>query len=121
MKQYYKGNVEVLRIKNLTVNENTPKIVQERIIVSKDVLFYKTRLGVIIRFEDKCPMPSYQEVVEYMANHLNGNSGPGTYTSGTYISLESLKEAHVSKENEKKLIKERKEQRKLQKKTSSKN
>ena len=82
MRQYYKGNVEVLRIKNLTINKNTPQIIQERIIVNKDVLFYQTRLGVIIRFEDKCPIPTYQEVIDYMSKHLNGESNPGTYTSG---------------------------------------
>jgi hypothetical protein len=121
MKQYYKGNVEVLKVKNLTINKNTPNIVQKRLVVNRDVLFYKTRLGVIIRFEDKCPIPTYHEVLDYMSKYLNGESEPGTYTSGTYVAVDSLKPIEISKEEEKKLIKERKLQKKLQRKTSSKN
>lgn len=121
MKQYYKGNVEVLKVKNLTISKNTPNVAQKRVIVNRDVLFYETRLGVIIRFEDKCPIPTYREVQDYMAKHLNGESEPGTYISGTYVAVDSLKPIEISKEEEKKLIKERKKQRKLQRKTSSKN
>ena len=121
MKKYYKGNVEILKIKNLTIDKKTPQIVQKRIVVNRDVLFYETRLGVIIRFEDKCPIPTYREVLDYMSKHLNGESSPGTYVSGTYVAVDSLKPIEISKDEEKKLIKERKEHRKFQRKTSSKN
>ena len=56
-----------------------------------------------------------------MSKYLNGESEPGTYTSGTYVAVDSLKPIEISKEEEKKLIKERKLQKKLQRKTSSKN
>ena len=121
MKKYYKGNVEVLKIKNLTIDKKTPQIVQKRIVVNRDVLFYETRLGVIIRFEDKCPIPTYHETLDYMSKHLNGESSPGTYVSGTYVAVDSLKPIEISKDEEKKLIKQRKEQRKSQRKTSRKN
>lgn len=119
MKRYYKGNVEVLRIKNLTINSATPEIVKERTVINKNVLFYKTRLGVIIRFEDKCPIPTYNETLEYMSIYLEGKTAPGTYESGAYVAEDSLKRIEMSKEEEKKLIKERRMQRKQQKKASS--
>lgn len=117
MKQYYRGNVEILRIKNLTINKNTPQIIQERIVVNRDVLFYKTCLGVIIKFEDKCPIPTYREVTDYMSKHINGESGPGIYNSGTYVAEDSLQRIGMTKNEEKRLIKERRIQRKLQRKS----
>lgn len=117
MRQYYKGNVEILRVKNLTVNNSTPKVVQERVVVNKDVLFYKTRLGVIIRFQDKCPIPSYNEVVDYMSRHINGKSEPGVHESGIFLAEDSLVPVNISKEEEKKLIKQRRKQKKENKRT----
>ncbi len=112
MRRYYKGNVEVLKVTNLTIDKNVKNIIQKRVIVKKDELFYKNMFGVIIRFDDRCPIPTYDEVIDYMERHLIGESGPGNYCSGSYVDEESLEMVELTSAEKNQLIKTRAKKRK---------
>ena len=112
---YYVAPVEQIHVKNFTATDHTAKVVQARITLQKDVLFYRNIFGVLIRFSDSCPLATYIEAKDYMAPYIYGKHD-GIYTSSEFVDEDNLKPIHVSKEQEKVLKKERRMQRKEQRK-----
>lgn len=102
MKKYYTGSLEVLKVTNLTVSKQAPSIIQERIVLREDVLFYQNCFGVILCFEDKCPLPTYDEVLSYMDKYLNGECPNGTYYSGSFYDENNLARIEITKRATKK-------------------
>ncbi len=119
MKKYYTGSIERLVIKKLNIGDEATRIVQERCIIRKDVLFYKNIMGVVIRFEDKEPMPTYEETSGYMDKYLSESYPAGAYSSGPFFDENQLTRVEMTIAQEKSLIKARKEQRKRTKQSKN--
>lgn len=111
MKKYYIGPVEIIKVTNLKINEQAPKIMQERVILQQNVLFYQNKFNVMIRFEDKCPLATYDEALFYMDRCLTNQHQNEVYCSFPFFDIKNLTRIEITKEKEKELIKKRKEQK----------
>lgn len=112
---FYVAPVEKIQVKNFTATEHTEKVVQARITLQKDVLFYKNIFGVLIRFSDSCPIATYTEVKDYMAPYIYGKHD-GIYTSGEFVDENNLKPVQITKEEVKVLKLQRRAPKKEQRK-----
>lgn len=111
MKKYYRGNVESLVV-NLKVNDQAKSVLKKRVVIQENVLFYKNFFGVIIRFEDGCPLPTYVEATDYMEDYLSGQVPEGKHYSVPFFDEKRLTPVGITRAEEKVLKMQRKEAKK---------
>ena len=121
MKKLYTGEIKKLSIKNLDPKPGAlMNLAYESMVIKKDALFYINFLGVPISVDFNTKLLTREEAVYYLQNGLKVNPGLCQSLSCMYQD-ENLTFSHeVSKEEFKKLMKTKKEERKALKRAKTK-
>ncbi len=108
MRKYYTGTIKKITIKKLNIQDGMIFIAMQRTILKTDELFYKSTLGSIKRFKDKCPIMDEHQAEEILASQVSfSNIKDPTKISYLYTPYKELVPYQMTKREEKKLIKER--------------
>ena len=107
MHKYYTGTSGKLKVKSVETYEGSVSISFEKTIIKKEELFYKNIFGNLMRFSDKYPIPDIQEAREFLINQVLYVKKKSPERSCYFTEYQELVPYPMTKEKEKKLIKQR--------------
>ncbi len=110
MRKYYTGTIKKLTIKELSIQDGMICIAMQKTTLVKDELFYKNIIGPLKRFKDKCPIMDEHQAEEILASQVSYSKVKDTTKiSYLYTPYKELVPCPMTKLEEKKLIKKRKD------------
>lgn len=107
MHKYYTGTSKKLKVKSVEIYEEIVSISFEKTVIKKEELFYKNIFGNLMRFSDKYPIPDIQEARKFLIEQVLYVKNKGPEISCYFTEYQELVPYPMTKEKEKKLIKQR--------------
>ncbi len=114
MHKYFTGDVKKMTIKKIEVYEGIITFSMKKITIKKNVLLYKGKFSKqIIDFSSKYPLADEKNAIEHLTSKLIYQNVESEEASCLFTSYENLIPYPITKQEEKKLIKERKKDKNI--------